>query len=86
MTAYPMYDFNFILCSPYSEALSRARLLLKMSHSHARLEQIWGAGGGQQPMPQLVDQVCTVWLITKLGRLFYYLLDNPAAERILLFW
>ena len=56
----PELQTPIILMVLYSEALSRARLLLKMSHSHARLEQIWGAGGGQQPMPQLVDQVCTI--------------------------
>lgn len=60
MLSYYCCCIPTIIAKPFcvcSDALGRAKLLLKMPHSHARLEHVWGAGGGQQPMPQLVEQV-----------------------------
>ena len=38
-------------------ALKRAALLLNMKHGIARLDTIWGMGGGQRPVVFLVKQV-----------------------------
>ena len=43
----------------HSKALKRAKVLLGMRHSHAKLENIWGVGGGQQPLSHLIEKVRT---------------------------
>lgn len=39
------------------EALKRAKILLGIRHSHAKLESIWGLSGGLQPLMQLVEKI-----------------------------
>ena len=43
-------------------ALKRAKLLLSMKHGMARLDNVWGVGGGQRPVMFLISKVhvCTV--------------------------
>lgn len=41
----------------FSEALKRAKVLVSIRHSHAKLENIWGTSGGLQPLVQLADKV-----------------------------
>ena len=39
-----------------SNALKRAQLLLNMKHGLARLDNVWGIGGGQRPVMFLVNK------------------------------
>ena len=41
----------------YREALMRAKLLLSMKHGLARLDNVWGIGGGQRPVVYLINKV-----------------------------
>lgn len=41
----------------YREALKRAKLLLSMKHGLARLDNVWGVGGGQRPVMYLINKV-----------------------------
>ena len=41
-------------------ALKRAQLLLSMKHGMARLDNVWGIGGGQRPVMFLVSKVSHV--------------------------
>ena len=41
-------------------ALKRAKLLLSIKHGMARLDNVWGVGGGQRPVMFLISKVCTV--------------------------
>jgi len=42
---------------PYRDALKRAKMLLSMKHGLARLDNVWGVGGGQRPVMYLVNKV-----------------------------
>ncbi len=53
-----LYHFRIIL-HWYSEALKRAKILVGIRHSTAKLENIWGTSGGLQPLMQLIDKVGT---------------------------
>ena len=44
-------------CILYREALKRAKLLLSMKHGLARLDNVWGVGGGQRPVMYLINKV-----------------------------
>ena len=49
------------------DALKRAKMLLSMKHGLARLDNVWGIGGGQRPVMYLVNKVitsCVTTLIT----------------------
>lgn len=50
---------NYILF--YREALKRAKLLLSMKHGLARLDNVWGVGGGQRPVMYLINKVVTTF-------------------------
>ncbi len=41
----------------HSDAMKRAKLLLSMKHSIARLDNVWGVGGGQRPVMCLINKV-----------------------------
>lgn len=38
-------------------ALKRAQLLLSIKHGMARLDNVWGVGGGQRPVMFLISKV-----------------------------
>jgi len=38
-------------------ALDRAAVLLKMSMGGLRIDNLWGSGGGQRPVTQLIKEV-----------------------------
>ena len=38
----------------------RAKLLLSMKHGLARLDNVWGVGGGQRPVMYLVNKVVII--------------------------
>lgn len=40
-----------------SAALRRAELLLSMKHGLARLDNVWGVGGGQRPVMFIIGKV-----------------------------
>ena len=40
-----------------SAALKRAQLLLTMKHGIARLDNVWGIGGGQRPVMFIISKV-----------------------------
>ena len=40
-----------------SSALKRAQLLLNIKHGMARLDNVWGVGGGQRPVMFLISKV-----------------------------
>ena len=42
---------------PYRAALDRAAVLLKMGMGGLRIDNLWGTGGGQRPVTQLVREV-----------------------------
>ena len=48
---------NYIYIFSYREALKRAKLLLSMKHGLARLDNVWGVGGGQRPVMYLINKV-----------------------------
>ena len=48
------------LCD-YREALKRAKLLLSMKHGLARLDNVWGVGGGQRPVMYLINKVVAMF-------------------------
>ena len=49
---------NVIIINPFHrEALKRAKLLLSMKHGLARLDNVWGVGGGQRPVVYLTNKV-----------------------------
>ena len=43
--------------SPSRIALKRAQLLLSIKHGIARLDNVWGVGGGQRPVMFLISKV-----------------------------
>lgn len=45
------------VCFPYRAALDRAAVLLKMGMGGLRIDNLWGTGGGQRPVTQLVREV-----------------------------
>ena len=45
----------------YREALKRAKLLLSMKHGLARLDNVWGVGGGQRPVMYLINKVVAIF-------------------------
>lgn len=48
---------SFFLFSSFRAALDRAAVLLKMSLGGLRMDNQWGAGGGQKPITQLIKEV-----------------------------
>ncbi|XP_006630908.3 programmed cell death protein 4b isoform X1 [Lepisosteus oculatus] len=44
-------------CEHARAALDRAAVLLKMSKGGLRIENVWGTGGGQRPVKQLIKEV-----------------------------
>lgn len=52
VSAYPTVDNTNIVT-----AVKRARLLLSMKHSIARLDNVWGVGGGQRPVMFLISKM-----------------------------
>ena len=48
------------LPSLFRSVFKRANLLVNMKHGMARLDSVWGVGGGQWPVKTLVRQVCGV--------------------------
>ena len=42
---------------PHRAALKRAGLLLSMKHGIARLDNVWGVGGGQRPVVHLTNKM-----------------------------
>lgn len=40
-----------------SAALERAKMLIHMKHGMARLDNVWGVGGGQRPVMFLISKV-----------------------------
>ncbi|XP_028651672.1 programmed cell death protein 4b [Erpetoichthys calabaricus] len=44
-------------CENARVALNRAAVLLKMTERGLRIENVWGAGGGQRPVKQLVKEI-----------------------------
>lgn len=47
-----------LLCSA---AMERAKVLITMKHGMARLDNVWGVGGGQRPVMFLISKVRRVW-------------------------
>lgn len=45
------------ILSSFRAALDRAAVLLKMSLGGLRMDNQWGAGGGQKPITQLIKEV-----------------------------
>lgn len=48
---------NGVNSSTAREALKRAKLLLSMKHGLARLDNVWGVGGGQRPVMYLINKM-----------------------------
>lgn len=51
-------SFSPLFPSLFRRALKRAKLLLSMKHGLARLDNVWGMGGGQRPVMFLISKVC----------------------------
>ncbi len=51
--------FTGVVLCLCSAALERANMLINMKHGMARLDNVWGVGGGQRPVMFLISKVHT---------------------------
>lgn len=72
-------------CFVHSVAVRRAQLLLGMKHSIARLDNVWGVGGGQRPVMFLISKVNTVssLVFCPISIPYCVLPDEPPPQGVL---
>ena len=60
LSSFYLFSSFCLLLFPslFRRALKRAKLLLSMKHGLARLDNVWGMGGGQRPVMFLISKVC----------------------------
>ena len=62
--------------------MKRAKLLLSMKHGLARLDNVWGVGGGQRPVLYLINKVVILFQLVSYYHLTCCVVDEAVVEGV----